>query len=79
MPHPDPKGLLDKSVSLRVEDFTQKVIPDLIIPGGGGGVDKPIIDRGANEENPRLDTTVVITIDNLFQLFFNSIKFFRVT
>ena len=35
VPHPDPQGRLDKSMSPRVGDFAQKIISHLIIQGGG--------------------------------------------
>ena len=34
VPRPDPKGRLDRFMSPRVGDFTQKIIADLVIPGG---------------------------------------------
>ena len=34
VPHPHPQDRLDKSMSPRVGDFAQKIIPHLIIPGG---------------------------------------------
>ena len=33
--HPEPQGRLDKSMSPRVGDFAQRIIPHLIIPGEG--------------------------------------------
>ena len=38
VPHPDLKGRSDKSMSLSVGVSHKKVIPDLIILGGEGGL-----------------------------------------
>ena len=35
VPHPDPQGRLDKSMSPRIGDFAQKITSHVIIPGGG--------------------------------------------
>ena len=45
VPYPDPKGRLDKFMSPRVGNFTQKAIPDLIIrlETLGDTLDRPII------------------------------------
>ena len=37
VPHSNPWGRLDKSMSPRVEDFEPKVIPDVFIPGEDPG------------------------------------------